>query len=160
VGGILIFAKDISRRKQMDEAISGMSRKLLESQEQERARIGRELDDDINQRLAMVLLELEQLQENPSEVQPRVKALRGQIAELSNDMQALSHESHSSKLKYLGVVAGIRSWCKESGERQKIEIEFRSDVASALPFDIGLCLLRVLQEAVHNAIKHSGVKTD
>jgi signal transduction histidine kinase len=109
VGGILIFAKDISRRKQMDEAISGMSRKLLESQEQERARIGRELDDDINQRLAMLLLELEQLQENPSEVQPRVKALRGQIAELSNDMQALSHESHSSKLKYLGVVAGIRS---------------------------------------------------
>jgi signal transduction histidine kinase len=65
---------------------------------------------------------------------------------------------HSSKLEYLGVVAGIRSWCKESGERQKIEIEFRSDVSSTLPFDIGLCLFRVLQEAVHNAVKHSGMK--
>ena len=49
VGGILIFAEDITRRKQMEEAISGMSRKLIESQEQERARIGRELHDDINQ---------------------------------------------------------------------------------------------------------------
>jgi signal transduction histidine kinase len=106
----------------------------------------------------MLSLELEQLQENPSEIQPRVKALRGQIAELSNDVQALSHELHSSKLEYLGVVAGIRSWCKESGERQKIEIEFRTDVSSNLPFDLGLCLFRVLQEAVHNAIKHSGVK--
>jgi signal transduction histidine kinase len=135
-----------------------MSRKLLESQEQERARIGRELHDNINQKLAMLSLELEQLQENPSEIQPRVKELRRQIAELSSDVQALSHELHSSKLEYLGVVASIRSWCEESGERQKIEVEFRSDVSSTLPFDIGLCLFRVLQEAVHNAIKHSGVK--
>ena len=106
----------------------------------------------------MLSLELEQLQENPSEIQPRVKELRRQIAELANDVQALSHELHSSKLEYLGVVAGIRSWCKESGERQKMGIEFRSDVSSTLPFDIGFCLFRVLQEAVHNAVKHSGVK--
>ena len=61
VGGILIFAENITHRKQMEEAISGMSRKLIESQEQERTRIGRELHDDINQRLAMLALELEQL---------------------------------------------------------------------------------------------------
>src|SRR6201982_2579698 len=157
-GGILIFSEDITRRKQMEEALSDMSRKLIESQEQERARIGRELHDDINQRLAMLSLELEQLQENPSEIQPRVNELRRQMAEVSNDVQSLSHELHSSKLEYLGVVAGMRSWCKESGKRQKIEIEFSSDVSSTIPLDIGLCLFRVLQEAVHNAIKHSGVK--
>src|ERR1700757_1758718 len=71
VGGILILAEDITRRKEMEETLSGMTRKLIESQEQERARIGRELHDDINQRLAMLSLELEQLQENPSEVQTR-----------------------------------------------------------------------------------------
>jgi PAS domain S-box-containing protein len=43
VGGILIFAEDITHRKQMEEAISGMSRKLIESQDHERARIAREL---------------------------------------------------------------------------------------------------------------------
>src|ERR1700751_5486944 len=157
-GGILIFSEDIPRRKQMEEALSDMSRKLIESQEQERARIGRELHDDISQRLAMLSLELEQLQENPSEVQSRVQELRNQTTELSNDVQAMSHDLHSSKLEYLGVVAGIKSGCKEFGERQRVEIDFSNDVHSALPFEIGLSLFRVLQEALHNVMKHSGVK--
>jgi PAS domain S-box-containing protein len=149
---------DITDRKQMEEALSEMSRKLIESQEQERARIGRELHDDINQRLAMLGVELEQLQENPSEVQSRVPELRNQMTELSNDVQAMSHDLHSSKLEYLGVVAGIKSWCKEFGERQKMQIDFRSEVSSVLPLGVGLSLFRVLQEALNNAIKHSGVK--
>jgi len=157
-GGILIFSEDITHRKQTEESLSDMSRRLIESQEQERARIGRELHDDINQRLAMLSLELEQLQENPSEVQSRVQELRNQTTELSNDVQAMSHDLHSSKLEYLGVVAGIKSWCKEFGERQRVEIDFSNDVQSALPFEIGLSLFRVLQEALHNATKHSGVK--
>jgi PAS domain S-box-containing protein len=87
IGGILIFAEDITRRKQMEEAIAGMSRKLIESQEQERKRIGRELHDDINQRLAMLVVELEQLQGNPSEIQNRVQELRNRTCEISNDVQ-------------------------------------------------------------------------
>jgi PAS domain S-box-containing protein len=158
VGGILILAEDITRRKEMEETLSEMARKLIESQEQERARIGRELHDDINQRLAMLSLELEQLQENPSEIQTRVKELRREMAEVSNDLQAMSHDLHSSKLEYLGVVAGIKSWCKEFSERQRVELDFNNDVHSALPFEIGLSLFRVLQEALHNVMKHSGVK--
>jgi signal transduction histidine kinase len=158
VGGILILTEDITRNKEAAETLSDMTRKLIEAQEQERARIGRELHDDINQRLAMLSLELEQLEENPSEIQPRMKELRREMAELSNDVQAMSHDLHSSKLEYLGVVAGIRSWCKEFGERQRVEIDFSNDVQSALPFEIGLSLFRVLQEALHNVMKHSGVK--
>jgi len=158
VGGILILTEDITRHKQMEDALSDLSRKLIESQEQERARIGRELHDDINQRLAILSLELEQLHENPSEIQPRVKELRRQMAEVSNDVQALSHDLHSSKLGYLGVAAGMKSWCNEFAERQKMEIDFRSDVSSILPLTVGLSLFRVLQEALNNAIKHSGVK--
>jgi PAS domain S-box-containing protein len=157
-GGILILTEDITRRKRMEEALSDLSRKLIESQEQERARIGRELHDDIIQRLAMLSLELEQLQENPSDIQPRVKELRRQMAEVSNDVQALSHDLHSSKLEYLGVIAGMKGWCKEFGERRRMEIDFKSDVPSALPLEIGLSLFRVLQEALHNVIKHSGVR--
>jgi PAS domain S-box-containing protein len=157
-GGILIFSEDITHRKQAEETLLGMSRKLIEAQEQERARIGRELHDDINQRLAMLALELDQLQENPSDVQTRLQELRKRTTELSNDVQALSHELHSSKLEYLGVVSGIKSWCKEFGERQKMEIDFKSDVSSVLPLEVGVCLFRVLQEALHNAVKHSGMK--
>src|SRR6516165_977126 len=114
VGGILILAEDITRRKQMEEALSDLTRKLIESQEQERARIGRELHDDINQRLAMLGVELEQLQENPSEVQSRVQELRKQTTELSNDVQAMSHDLHSSKLEYLGSSPGSEVGARNS----------------------------------------------
>jgi PAS domain S-box-containing protein len=158
IGGILIFAEDITRRKQMEETLSTMSRKLIQSQEQERARIGRELHDDINQRIAMLAVELEHLQDNPAEVQTRLPELRAQTMELSNDVQAMSHDLHSSKLEYLGVVAGMKSWCREFSERQAMEIDFKSDISSVVPLDVGICLFRVLQEALNNALKHSGVK--
>jgi PAS domain S-box-containing protein len=159
VGGILIFAEDITHRKQIEEALSGMSRQLIEAQEEERARIGRELHDDINQRLAMLAIELDQLQDNPSQFRGRVQELRKQTIEISNDVQALSHELHSSKLEYLGALGAMRSWCKEFGERQGIQIDFKStEVHTSVAPEIGLCLFRVLQEALHNAAKHSGVK--
>ena len=114
--------------------------------------------DDINQRLAMLAVELGQLQENPPESQSRVQELRKQVIQISNDVQALSHDLHSSKLEYLGVVTGIKSWCREFGDRQKMEIDFKSGVSSVLQLEVGVCLFRVLQEALHNVVKHSGVK--
>jgi len=149
---------DVTDRRLAEQAVAGMREKLIKAQEQERTRIGRELHDDINQRLAMLALELEQLQANPSEVQTRLQELRKQTIELSDDVQALSHEFHSSKLEYLGIVPGIKGWCKEFGERQAIEIDFKSVVSSVVPFDVGICLFRVLQESLHNAANHSDVK--
>src|SRR5215469_13066522 len=52
----------------------------------------------------------------------------------------------------------MKSWCKEFAERQKVEIDLKTDVSRVLPFAVGLSLFRVLQEALNNAIKHSGVK--
>ena len=149
---------DVTSRIEAERALSEMTRKLIAAQEQERARIGRELHDDINQRLAVLAVELEQLQANPFEIEARAQELRRQAIEISDDVQALSHDLHSSKLEYLGVAAGIRSWCREFAERQKMEIDFKSSLRSALPIEVGRTLLRVLQEALHNASKHSGVK--
>lgn len=158
IGGILILAEDITPRKQMEDALSGMTRKLIEAQEKERARIGRELHDDINQRLALLSLELGELRENPADLQPRLEDFRKRMSDISDDVQALSHDLHSSKMEYLGVVAGIRSWSREFAERNKMEIDFRSDASSVLPAEVGFTLLRVVQEAMFNALKYSGVK--
>jgi signal transduction histidine kinase len=155
---VIGMVADVTDVKRAEEALAGMTRKLIDSQEQERARIGRELHDDINQRLVMLNLELEQLHENPSEIESRVQDLRKGMAELSSDVQALSHDLHASKLEYLGVIAGMRSWCAEFTGRHKMEIDFKSDVPGDLPLDVGLPLFRVLQEALHNALKHSGVR--
>jgi signal transduction histidine kinase len=93
---------EITERKRTEEALLGVNRRLIEAQEQERTRIGRELHDDVNQRLAMLAVELEQLQNYPSEVENRVRKLLNETNEISNDVEALSHELHSSKLQYLG----------------------------------------------------------
>jgi PAS domain S-box-containing protein len=153
---------DVTDRKLAEDVLTNMSRKLVQAQEQERARIARELHDDINQRLAMLGIELQQLREHypelPVEVSSRMEELQEQTTGISTDVQALSHDLHSSQLEYLGVVAGMKSWCKEFGERQGMQVDCRHDVRSTLPQEIGLCLFRVLQEALHNAAKHSGVK--
>lgn len=155
---VLSVVADITERKLAERALADVTRKLIESQEQERARIGRELHDDINQRLAMLSVEVEQLRGNPSEIETRVQELRKQIDEISTDVQGLSHDLHSSKLEYLGAVAGMKSWCKEFAERHKLVIDFISAVPSRIPLEIGVSLFRVLQEALQNAITHSGAK--
>jgi signal transduction histidine kinase len=138
--------------------LADMTRKLIAAQEQERARIGRELHDDINQRLAMLSVALERLGDNPSDIRRDVQELRRELRQISDDVQAISHDLHSSKLEYLGAVGAMKSWCKEVSERHKIKVDFRSDFSGHLPLDIGLPLFRVLQETVNNAIKHSGEK--
>jgi signal transduction histidine kinase len=71
----------------------------------------------------------------------------------------MSHELHSSKLEYLGIAAAMRGFCKEFGEQQKVETEFKiADLPKSLPPEISLCLFRVLQEALQNAVKHSGAR--
>jgi PAS domain S-box-containing protein len=154
--------QDITERKLAEAAISNVSRRLIEAQEQERTRIARELHDDIGQRLALLAVELEQLRQDPEdlpEVRSRIGDLHRQTAEIATDIQSLSHELHSAKLEYLGIVAAMRGFCQEFGQQTKVKIDFKShDLPGPLPPDISLCLFRVLQEALHNSAKHSGVR--
>jgi PAS domain S-box-containing protein len=161
VGAVVAFV-DITERKLAEAALANVSRKLIEAQEQERIRIGRELHDDIGQRLALVAVELQQLHENSiilPDVRSRMGELQKQISEIATDIQSLSHELHSAKLQYLGIAAAMRGFCREFAEQQKVEIDFKAhDLPSPLSPDISLCLFRVLQEALHNSAKHSGVR--
>ena len=154
---------DVTERKQAQQALSDINRKLIEAHEQERAWIARELHDDINQRLALVSVNMESLLQDSgilsAAVAQRVEDIRGQLSGLGSDIQSLSHHLHSSKLEYLGIVAAAASFCREMSEKHKVQIEFHADgVPKGLPQEIALCLFRVLQEAVLNGVKHSGSK--
>ena len=155
---LMFVSAFMTEARQTQESLRQMVCNFIKAQEQERARIGRELHDDINQRMALLAIELGQLQEHPSDVASRVQQIRQKTDEISRDVQSLSHDLHPSKLEYLGVVAGMRSWCNEFAERQGMEIDFETDVSSRISPEVGVCLFRVLQEALHNAAKHSGVK--
>jgi signal transduction histidine kinase len=136
---------------------------LIEAQEQERARIARELHDDTNQRLAMLAAEIERLRDDLHqpmvELDGRMNELRKHTLEISNGVRALAHELHPPGLEYVGLTGAARGFCQEFGEHEKVEIKFETrDVPRALPPDISLCLFRILQEALHNSAKHSGVR--
>src|SRR5258708_1409344 len=142
---------------------SARGKRLIGAQEQERTRIARELHDDIGQRLALLTVELGQLPQDspdlPAEVGGRIDELRKQASEIAADVQSLSHELHSSKLEYLGIVTAMRGFCREFSVQQNVEIAFAHDAISRMvPSDISLCLFRVLEEALHNAAKYSGVR--
>jgi PAS domain S-box-containing protein len=151
------MAVDTTERNHAEQSLVSMTRKLIEAQEQERARIGRELHDDIGQRLALLALDIDMLRDQNQFTRPRsLGDLRTQVDEITRDIQSLSHDLHAAKLEYLGAVPGIRSWCMDFGARYKIQIVFSSDVRTSLPGAVGICLFRVVQEALQNVVKHSG----
>jgi PAS domain S-box-containing protein len=154
---------DVTERKRASEALSTIGRRLIEAHEQERTWIGRELHDDIGQRLAMLSVELDQWSHENStngNFPERLSQARRQVADIAEDVQALSHRLHSSKLDYLGLASAARSFCKELSEQVKVEIQFsQSAIPATIPQEVSLSLFRVLQEALQNAVKHSGART-
>ena len=77
---------------------------------------------------------------------------------METDVQALSHRLHSSKLEYLGLEAATSGFCRELSERQNVKIDLHCEgIPEELSSEVSLCLFRVLQEALHNAAKYSGV---
>jgi PAS domain S-box-containing protein len=159
--GLRGTVQDITERKHAEEALLGMSRKLIDAHEQERTRIGRELHDDIVQRIALLTIELQQwdqqLPDSAVEVHDYIDQVRQRLLDMARDIQALSHRLHSSKLEYLGLAAAAKGFCNELSEQQKVEIDFtHKNIPKGVPKEISLCLFRVLQEALRNAVKHSG----
>jgi len=153
---------DITERKRSEEAMASIGRRLIEAHEEERTRIGRELHDDIGQRLALLAVELDRWnQEVPSspELRKLIVDAQQRIHEISKDAQSLSHRLHSSKLDYLGLARAANSFCRELAEKTAVNIKFEhAGMPQTLPKEVSLALFRVLQEALQNAVKHSGVK--
>jgi signal transduction histidine kinase len=143
-----------------EAALAASGGRLMEAQEVERSRIARELHGDICPRLAVLAIEIQQLSGDlPAAAQTRLDALLHGTAGISTDVQALSHQLHSATLELLGIVAAIKSFCVEFAHQQGATIEFTSSgVPTHLPRDASLCLFRVVQEALRNAVKHSGVR--
>ena len=158
--GFVGSAADITDQKLAQEALEKIGGKLIEAQEEERSRIARELHDDICQRLALLSMELEQATRgSDSGRSSKLEEVRRHCAEIAVDVQALSHKLHSSKLEYLGLAPAIRSYCREFSQQHDVNVQFAAEnVPNFLPRDISLSLFRVTQEALQNALKHSGIR--
>ena len=160
---IVALCRDVTERVRREQTIRELSGRLITAQEEERSRIARELHDDINQRIGLLAIELErwdqQLPESAVDLHDQIHHGSHRLLELSKDVQALSHRLHSSKLEYLGIVVAANTFCKELSEQQNVLVQFtHSDIPRIVPKEISLSLFRVLQEALQNAVKHSGAR--
>ena len=159
---------DISEKKEAEERLrqseanlQKLAGHLIYAQEEERAWIARELHDDINQRLALLAVNLDRLKQDPpasaDEFRQVVEERSKEVDDLGSDIQTLSHRLHSSKLEHLGFARAADNYCRELSDRQKVTIDFHSEnIPLELSKEISLCLFRVMQEALQNATKHSG----
>jgi signal transduction histidine kinase len=145
------------------ERTQDLAGRLIASQEDERRRIARDLHDELGQKLALLSIDIELLGRGSggpvNHVADRLRAVSQRAGDLAGDVHRLSYELHPTKLEALGLVASAQAFCRDISRQHDIRVEFRStDMPRHVPADIGLCFFRIVQEALHNVVRHSGTK--
>ena len=155
---------DVTDDRNAKSILKELSGELMRAQEEERARIARELHDDISQRLALLanrlqVLNQELIGQGVNVGAEESGALWELTSEIAADIQQLSHDLHPSKLNYLGLAGAARELCHEFSRQQKVEIECRvQDLPRELDAGISLGLFRIIQESLRNVSKHSSAQ--
>jgi PAS domain S-box-containing protein len=152
--------KETEETKQAEVTLSNMARRLIKAQEEERATVAHELHDYVD-RLLLLSINLGRVRqpfpESVSEKNEDTVEAKRHIEGLVMDIQNLANRLHSSKVEYMGLAAAAASFCKELSDEKKVEIQFSSEgMRDQLSQDVSLCLFRFLQEALQNALSHSG----
>jgi two-component system NarL family sensor kinase len=143
-----------------NQALAG---RLIVAQEVERRRIARDLHDDLSQKLALLNVEIDRLAATGlgdwHRRERRIGSLSLSVAEIARDVHDLSHELHPSKLGLLGLVPALDALCLDVSRKYGIVVSFHHIGGSPrLDVDASLHLYRIVQEALHNVVKHSGAK--
>ncbi len=165
---------DITERKSAEEALresqaalerscaqlQALNARLLAALEEERRRVSRELHDDLNQRLAVLAMSVEALEQQPALPHPRLReelrALRDRVVTLSDAVRRVAYELHPSILEHLGLPVALKSCCAEFTRQERISVTFRTcGVCEGLPQEVALSLYRLAQEALDNLARHS-----
>ncbi len=150
---------EIVERQRAERTLEDLAGRLINAQEAERSRIGRELHDHISQTLGVLSIKIDQLRANGA-VTPEVGAaldeVRRDTREITDDVHRLSHRLHSSTLDYLGLVPALQKLVSEFGSRHDISIGFSyTSLPPSLPSEVSLCLFRIVEEGLTNIAKHS-----
>jgi signal transduction histidine kinase len=157
---LLHAAKQLRLARAREGKLSGM---LINAEEQERQRIASELHDDFSQRLAILALGLENVDEaTPAsfpDLHKQLRALVKSTSEIGADIHTLSHQLHSSTLESLGLVPAVAAMCKEFTALHAIKVDFTpNEIPRSVHPDIALCVFRIVQEGLWNLKKHSGAE--
>ena len=156
-----IFVRDITERKQAEETARELGGRLLRAQEAERARLARELHDDVTQRLARLAIDagrVESGQDAPGRSET-MREVRDGLVRLSEDVHSLSYRLHPALLEDLGLADALKAECERFTRSESIPVEVKlGQTPAKIPSDVGLCLFRVMQEALRNVARHARAK--
>jgi signal transduction histidine kinase len=148
-----------SALRSRDQHLHTLAGRLIAAQEHERARIARELHDDLSQKLALLSIDLSQLvgQTGASDTLTcRVRAAAMRVDDIATSVHNLSHQLHPTQLEILGLERALRSLCRDMSSAHNLRIEFEHEPFNGpIPNEAAVCLFRVAQEALRNVVKHS-----
>jgi PAS domain S-box-containing protein len=155
--GYIGSAIDVTEQKVAEDVLSGLSHKLMRAQEDERAFVARELHDDISQQLAMLTMDLDLVgyARHDGERAERLSSAIERAHGLATSVHQLSHRLHPVHLQILGLIPAIQSLQRDLSRPQRQIVFSHRDVPTDIEPEIVLCVFRVAQEALTNAVKHS-----
>ena len=140
--------------------IRRLAARLLQAQESARSAIARDLHDDFCQKLALVGIGITSLKQSPSGLQdPRAQHALSELEQrtqgLFDDVRRLSHDLHPASLRVLGLGPALSAFVTEIETKQNVNIDYKAtgDLTHLDP-DVSVCLFRLAQEAVRNAVTH------
>ena len=148
-----------NRRRRAEQEARALGGRLITAYEDEGKRLARELHDDITQRLAGVSIEAATLGRlgDPAARQAAEQAIGSELATLSRDVHAMAYRLHPSVIDDLGLGEALRIECQRTARRGQVAVDFDGDEsAGRARGDRALCLFRVAQEALRNAVRHAG----
>lgn len=152
------FADDAQTQEHASNLHNG-STFLIEAQEEERARIARELHDGIGQELALLIVNMQcppDVSDSDTRMHEHLLALRAQAERIGTMVRSISHNLHPPELDYLGLKVALESLCRRFSIAWNIPIHCNCSALSVTPDQaVSLSVYRVLQEGLHNIAKHS-----
>jgi Signal transduction histidine kinase len=142
------------------EKLRNLAAGLIQAQEDEKRRISRELHDDLNQKLALLHVNVERMEAKAppgsAALRSYLKLFREAVSDLSDSIRRIAYHLHPSMLDDLGLVVAAQSFCEDYARNERIRVNFQAaNVPGSLPKDVSLCCFRVLQESLRNISKHS-----
>ena len=172
----LLFETNVRRRAQValreneaalkarTDQVRDLAGQLITAQEAERARIARELHDDIGQRIAAFAIAISSLKRQPGVeatdgLREELSSLQTRTLDLSESVRHLSHDLHPATLQHAGIASVLRSHCEEFAKQHGSQVVVNADLEpDAIDASVALCLFRVTQEALQNIARHSDAR--
>ena len=160
VQGLLIISLLAQRRRRYAAELiqAKLSGQLITANEDERRVIARELHDDLSQRLARLAIDAGTIRhdQNSATLDDELKNLREDLARVSEDVHDMSYRLHPSLVEDLGISTALRTECQRVRKYADVPVkEHIGEMHGRIPNNAALCVFRVVQEALNNAVRHA-----